>query len=124
MSGRPWRSQEIEYVKINRKQGAKVIGKHLFRSEQAVKHLALRYHINLTPPNKRKTRWTKYEDEIIIKNKDMPLAELQELIPRRSIPSLSNRKSRLGVAHKRCSSNPLWNIMQRQKNLKEGVEDG
>lgn len=90
-----------------------------------MKGVARRRKINLTIPGHEKTRWTQYEDEIIRKNKDMPLKDLQKLIPRRSISSLSNRRSRLGLAHERsCSSDPLWNIIQRQKKLKEGVKNG
>jgi hypothetical protein len=123
LNGRPWEKREINYVKINRHQGAETIGKHLHRSEKAVKHIARRYKINLTPPERRKTRWTKAEDKIITENKDLHLAEIQKLLPnKRTTSQISWRRSKLGLINP-TRKDPLIAIIERQKKLK-GVENG
>ncbi|AEG18691.1 hypothetical protein [Methanobacterium paludis] len=123
MHGRPWEKREINYVRINRKQGAEKIGKHLFRSEQSVKGLARRYNISLTPKERKKTRWTQKEDEIIMENDGMPLSEVQKLLPnKRSISQISWRRSKLGLVDP-VKKDPFLLIIERQKKLK-GVENG
>jgi hypothetical protein len=118
MAGRPWKQEEIDYMKQNCNKGSEAIGKHLHRTSRAVRHMAWRYRVSLATPNCNMVKWEKWEDEIIAKNRNRPISKVHELLPHRTETAIAGRKSKLNLT---TTNSPLKLIMQRQKKLHENL---
>ena len=125
MTYRPWKLEEIEYMRTNRALGAGVLARHLNRTEKSIIHKAIREKIHIGDNSEFKPRlgWKKEEDQILLENRDLPLKEVQKLLPEKTVPSISHRRAKLGIANPNRTGSPLSKILRRQEKFKEGSKN-
>ena len=125
MPGKPWKLEEIEYMRTNRALGAVILARHLNRTEWAVMDKAIKekIHIGDNLEFKPKLRWKKREDQILLENKNLPLKEVQKLLPGRAVSTISQRRAKLGIANPNRTGSPLSKILRKQEKFKENTKN-